>query len=66
VSKSQGGIHYHQLYQLAGLVGNGLIKLEGTLKDILQGMVLKGVYKDMEVTFGQGFGRNDMERYIPL
>jgi hypothetical protein len=63
--KSQGGIHYHQLHQLAGLASNGLV-LEGTLKDIFQGMVLKGTSEVMEVTFGQGFGRNNMERYMPL
>jgi hypothetical protein len=63
--KSQGWIDYHQLYQLAGLAGNGLM-LEGTLKDIFQEMVVEGTSGDMEVTFGQSFGKSRMERYMPL
>ena len=63
--KSQGGIHYHQLYQLAGLAGSGL-NLEGTITDICQGRVMKGVSSDMEVTFGKGFGRNEMEEVMPM
>jgi hypothetical protein len=38
----------------------------GTLTDIYQGRVVKGVSSDMAVTFGQGFGRNEMDEYMPL
>ena len=29
-------------------------------------MLLEGTSWDMEITFGQGFGKNRMERYMPL
>jgi hypothetical protein len=56
--KSQGGVHYHQLYQMVGLANSGF-KLEGTLKDIYQGQIIRDS-SDMEVTFGLGFGIDGM------
>ena len=63
--KSEGGVYFHQLYQMVGLVGSGF-ELEGTFEDMYQGRVIKGTSSDMEITFGQGFGRGGMEEYMPL
>ena len=63
--KRKGGVHYHQLYQLSVLGGNGL-KLEGTIQNLHHGRFIKGYSGDMEVSFGQGFGATQMERYMPL
>jgi hypothetical protein len=49
---------------LVGLANSGF-KLEGTLKDIHQGQILRDS-SDMEVTFGLGFGIDGMEKYMPL